>query len=300
MINEYKEKYLRGEIPQNSYDDCRYAKNKVQYAKDWLTKIKGRDIDFDHPRNIVDEICADKIKLITADPHTLYQKVCWADKIHVYDMLKEYNNVTSDSTLCVLPVPCVCAKYTKTFDLKDLKGLQEGKKYIIKTNHGSGWNLKYIPGVSDPQKTKEQIDKWLSLNYAYVSGYELQYKWILPGYLIQELLTDEILDWSFWCLNGKIKYIGLTRKLGKNFEEYVAFTDENGQKADYIIGTPPEMFVLNKAQLNAVNSMKTFVHYVANKFHFVRVDMYRVNGKNYFGETTFTPCSGILDYVPNT
>ena len=60
MINEYKEKYLRGEIPQNSYDDCRYAKDKVQYAKDWLTKIKGRDIDFDHPRNIVDEICAEQ------------------------------------------------------------------------------------------------------------------------------------------------------------------------------------------------------------------------------------------------
>ena len=114
------------------------------------------------------------------------------------------------------------------------------------------------------------------------------------------MLTDEILDWSFWCLNGEIKYIGLTRKLGKNFEEYVAFTDENGQKADYIIGTSPEMFVLNKAQLNAVNSMKPFVHYVANKFHFVRVDMYRVDGKNYFGEATFTPCSGILDYVPNT
>ena len=37
MINEYKEKWLRGEI-KSDYDDCRYAPDKGAYAREWIKK----------------------------------------------------------------------------------------------------------------------------------------------------------------------------------------------------------------------------------------------------------------------
>ena len=41
--------------------------------------------------------------------------------------------------------------------------------------------------------------------------------------------------------------------------------------------------------------MKPYVEQIVKPFKFVRCDMYYMNGKVYFGEATFTPCSGILD-----
>ena len=37
MINEYKEKWLRGEI-KSEYDDCRYAPDKGAFARQWIKK----------------------------------------------------------------------------------------------------------------------------------------------------------------------------------------------------------------------------------------------------------------------
>ncbi len=46
-----------------------------------------------------------------------------------------------------------------------------------------------------------------------------------------------------------------------------------------------------------VNAMIPYVKELAKPFDFVRVDMFYINGHIYFGELTFTPCSGRLDYV---
>lgn len=37
---------------------------------------------------------------------------------------------------------------------------------------------------------------------------------------------------------------------------------------------------------------------LSNGFRHVRVDLYNVNGKIYFGELTFCPCSGFQRFVP--
>ena len=139
------------------------------------------------------------------------------------------------------------------------------------------------------------MNNWLQTNYAYISGLEMQYKWIKPGYIIQPVMFYKPLDWSFWCENGEIEGVGLTRKCGKNFEEYIAFVDKEGNQNDWFIGSDCDLTDLNSKQKEILKQMIPYVEKIAKQFKFVRCDMYYMKGKVYFGEATFTPCSGILD-----
>ena len=195
-------------------------------------------------------------------------------------------------------LPYEVKTYGETFDESYLFELDTRPKewtYIIKCNHGSGWNLLYHPNQTSHKMVLDCMNGWLQTNYAYISGLEMQYKWIKPGYIIQPVMVYKPLDWSFWCENGEIEGVGLTRKCGKNCEEYIAFVDTEGNQNDWYIGNESEQTNLNSKQKEILKQMIPYVKIIAKQFKFVRCDMYYMNGKVYFGEATFTPCSGILD-----
>jgi hypothetical protein len=195
-------------------------------------------------------------------------------------------------------LPYEVKTYGETFDESYLFELDTKPKewtYIIKCNHGSGWNLLYHPNQTSHKMVLDCMNGWLQTNYAYISGLEMQYKWIKPGYIIQPVMVYKPLDWSFWCENGEIEGVGLTRKCGKNFEEYIAFVDKEGNQNDWFIGGDCDLTNLNSKQKEILKQMIPYVEKIAKQFKFVRCDMYYMNGKVYFGEATFTPCSGILD-----
>lgn len=287
MINQYKEDFLNGMYPVEEYDICRYASDKEKFAREWL--LNKRPVNIDNPQNVVDLICHEKIRLIHAPYNELRVRMGWVDKCRAYDKLNEMG-------MSELAIPYVYRAWKPWFNEEIFTYMTEpNTTYIIKTNHGSGWNIKYTPGKTDKQIVLNKINGWLKLNYAYISGYEVQYKWVKPGIVIQKLLTETPLDWSFWCIDGKIEGIGLTKKLGKNYEDYIGFFDENGEMPKWFIGMQPAMFKMNIKQKEILERMKPYVKRLCTGFPFVRVDMYCVNGKIYFGEMTFTPCSGVLD-----
>lgn len=290
MINEQKEKWERGEI-SGDYNECRFTTDKSAYARKWLNSTK-LDLRPDEPRNIVDRICHWKLEDIE-HPNIPYiqLKSKWTDKIAVYDLLAEQG-------MSEISLPCECRTYAQNLDeeiLTRLDGRPSEWKYIIKCNHGSGWNIQYTPGQTNHAMVMGKMDMWLQTNYAYLSGYEVQYKWIKPGYVIQPIYVHRPLDWSFWCEDGVIEGVGLTRKVGKNLEEYIAFVNPDGDESEWFIGSEPDQTFLNSRQKDILLQMKPYVEKIAKPFKFVRCDMYYMEGKVYFGEATFTPCSGILD-----
>ena len=290
MINEYKEKWLRGEI-KSDYDDCRYSPDKGAFARQWIKKAHP-NINPDNTQNIVDRICHWKLEDIEhPDVTYINLKTRWSDKVGVYDELKKMG-------LQEICLPYEVKTYGETFNESYLFELDTRPKewtYIIKCNHGSGWNLLYHPGQTSHKMVLDCMNGWLQTNYAYISGLEMQYKWIKPGYIIQPVMVYKPLDWSFWCENGEIEGVGLTRKCGKNFEEYIAFVDKEGNQNDWFIGGDCDLTNLNSKQKEILKQMIPYVEKIAKQFKFVRCDMYYMNGKVYFGEATFTPCSGILD-----
>jgi hypothetical protein len=77
-------------------------------------------------------------------------------------------------------------------------------------------------------------------------------------------------------------------------EEYFAFTTDEGEKPDIYIGIPPMRYNLLPKEKDIVEKMKPIVKQLASDFKFVRVDLYYIQGHIYFGELTFSPCSGKL------
>ena len=250
------------------------------------------DVNFENPQNIVDRICRYKLDDIEhPDIPYIKLKSRWSDKVGVYKELE-------DIGLKDLQLPAEWLVYGKSFDSSILDTLDKRPSdwhYIIKCNHGSGWNLPYTPNVTKHEIVIDNMNRWLNTNYAYISGLEIQYKWIKPGYVVQPVYVQQPLDWSFWCENGKIEGIGLTRKCGKNYEQYIAFVNEDGKQNSWYIGAEPEQADLFPSQVKILKQMIPYVLKLVKPFKFVRCDLYYINKKVYFGELTFTPCSGVLD-----
>lgn len=250
------------------------------------------DVNFENPQNIVDRICRYKLDDIEhPDIPYINLKSRWCDKVGVYKELE-------DIGLKDLQLPAEWLVYGKSFDSSILDTLDKRPSdwhYIIKCNHGSGWNLPYTPNVTKHEIVIDNMNRWLNTNYAYISGLEIQYKWIKPGYVVQPVYVQQPLDWSFWCENGKIEGIGLTRKCGKNYEQYIAFVNEDGKQNSWYIGAEPEQADLFPSQVKILKQMIPYVLKLVKPFKFVRCDLYYINKKVYFGELTFTPCSGVLD-----
>ena len=250
------------------------------------------DVNFENPQNIVDRICRYKLDDIEhPDIPYINLKSRWSDKVGVYKELE-------DIGLKDLQLPAEWLVYGKSFDSSILDTLDKRPSdwhYIIKCNHGSGWNLHYTPNVTKHEIIIDNMNRWLNTNYAYISGLEIQYKWIKPGYVVQPVYVHQPLDWSFWCENGKIEGIGLTRKCGKNYEQYIAFVNEEGKQNSWYIGAEPEQADLFPSQVKILKQMIPYVLHLVKPFKFVRCDLYYINKKVYFGELTFTPCSGVLD-----
>lgn len=290
MINDYKEKWKSGEV-SGEYNDCRFCEDKVKFSKNWILKARP-NVNLENPQNIVDRICKQKLDDVE-NPDIAYirLKSRWSDKVGVYDELENIG-------LKELQLPCEWRGYRKTFDESILDKLDEKPSewnYIIKCNHGSGYNVMYIPKKTKHDLIIDKMNTWLNTNYAYISGLEMQYKWIKPGYVVQPVFIKNPLDWSFWCEYGEIKGIGLTKKGGKNFEEYIAFVNEEGKENDWYIGAEPQQSNLFPSQKYILERMIPYVKILSHPFKFVRCDMYCINNVIYFGELTFSPCSGILD-----
>ena len=276
---EYRQEWLKG-LHQTEYNNCRFAEDKTQYAIEW-TKKNVPNVNLENPQNIVDRI--NWYKIYDKDP----RKVKWSDKIYAMRNLK-------DMGLSDIIIPPVF--YTYDYLARETYlSLPEGK-YIIKCNHGSGWNIRFErKKLKDAIYIFDKIKEWISLNYAYVTGYEWQYEQITPGIIIQQDY-GQLKDWMFWCENGEIKYVQTARKLGKNLEEFFTFTDADGNKPDAYIGVEPMRFYMLESEKVILEKMKPIAKTLASDFKFVRVDLYYINGQVKFGELTFSPCSGRLKF----
>lgn len=173
-------------------------------------------------------------------------------------------------------------------------------QFVIKTNHSSGWNIVVKEKKElNLDKTKKKLKNWLKHDYAFWTEYEPHYSGIQPKILIEKYMEDmsgNLTDYKFLCFSGKPMFVWVDLDRFGNHKRNVYDLDWNLQPwSQFTYGinenvrkTPPENF-------------EDMCH-VANKlcegFRHVRVDLYNVDGKVYFGEMTFTNGSGFERLYP--
>lgn len=168
------------------------------------------------------------------------------------------------------------------------------EEYVIKSNHGSA---QVIVVKADPDRT-DIIDKlavWLNRNY-YWSAREGQYYDIKPRIMIEEYLKFQDgsgpLDYRFWCFGGQPEVI----QVDNHAHDINPFFDAQWNQLD--------LYYREQAARPSVQKPKNFEQMLelASKlsagFDFVRIDLYNIEGKIYFGEFTLTPTGGLLKLRP--
>lgn len=278
---EYRQEWLKG-LHNTDYNNCRFSDDKTKFAKDWIKNIMPT-VNLENPQNIVDRINWCKIYDMTPE------KALWSNKIWAYCQLRMMG-------LEELQINPAYIFNGNKFTFEQFNTLPDGK-WFFRCNHGSGWNMRFEKKKgNDPTYLIKKLNEWLFLDYSYIGGWEWQYHNMKKGVIVQPDL-GKLLDWQFWCEDGKIEGVQLSVKLGKNLEEYQVFCDENGNEPPWVLGMEPMQRKMTPSRKVILEKMKPYVLQLAKGFKFVRVDMYCIEGQPKFSELTFTPCSGQIKLI---
>jgi len=183
-----------------------------------------------------------------------------------------------------------------SFDQIDFASLPD--QFVLKCNHGSGWNV-VVPDkrTFDKASAKRKFDLWMRKNFAFTS-FELQYLDIQPKIIAEEFLqpTDgsPFFDYRFYVFHGKSEFIRKTITASEGHPGLVYTTDWEIAPFQFV-----GISMLDPIpKPRCLDAMLTVAAQLAAPFCFVRVDLYEVDDKVYFGEMTFNPAAGGFNFTP--
>lgn len=175
-------------------------------------------------------------------------------------------------------------------------------KFVIKAVHGYGFNL-IVPDKSklNRAKAKLKMQKWMHRNQYFRGGQEWAYKDIKPRLVIEKYLDElgrgSITDYKFYCFGGKPEFVEVHLDREQNHKS--GFFDLNFELLPF--RDVPENKWIKSSQVEKPENFAQMIEVaekLADKFPFVRVDMYSIRGQIIFGEMTFYPADGRDDFKP--
>lgn len=167
-------------------------------------------------------------------------------------------------------------------------------KFVIKPNNGSGGIFVCRDKKNlDFKNAKKSLKKSLKENFAEMY-LEYHYSYIKPKIICEEFLEDKEndlpLDYKFYCFDGHVECLLLCSE--RSYKMRADYFDINWHPIDYSKKEYQSNKVHNKPK--NFDKMLEIASALSKGFAFVRVDLYNIDGKIYFGEMTFTPSSGVL------
>ncbi|MGS0692281.1 ATP-grasp fold amidoligase family protein [Shewanella sp. 30m-9] len=273
---------LKKIIPDFLLDIIKKYKYRVNRGRDFF-KNHGYELNIKDPKTFSEKLYYRKYY------GNFDNMALFADKYKVRDYVSE--KVGSEYLIPLLGV-------YKSFSHEDWRKLPE--KFVLKSNHGSGAN--HLQIVTNKQSEKvgsviKKFDRALKESFGIIKQepfYARIDKLIIAEqYLESETLTPN--DYKFHCFRDKIfiqvdsdRYEGHKRSI----------FDVNWNKMNFRLDSkfsavsdcsPPE----NLAEMIEIAKK------LSEDFDYIRVDLYNVNGKIYFGELTQTHGNGTEDFKPN-
>lgn len=256
---------------------------KILYKKTF-----GKSIDLVHPKTINEKIHWLKFYGDTT------QWALMSDKYRVREFVKTKG---LEDTLVKL--------YGVWEDANDIDWDKLPDQFVLKANNGCG-DVTIC-------KDKSKLDKQMLI--AYYNGLmkkqfgiqtgQLHYKEIKPCIIAEELLdaskqqtpSTSLIDYKIWCLNGVPYYIFVVINRTKEHAEQMVFDLDWHEHPEYI--NPTAHFSMCKTHISKPSRLSDMLKYAsifASNNPQMRVDMYQVNDRIYFGELTMTSACGFMNY----
>ena len=174
-------------------------------------------------------------------------------------------------------------------------------KFILKTTNGSHTLIKCEDKKTfDKKEARKKFSKWLKIS-PYNTYREWAYKNVEPRIIAEKYMVDgsnkELTDYKFFCFNGRAAYCQVIAD--RSIDETIDFYDRDWVHQEFV-GLNPR--VKNALQTQAkpygYSDMVRIAEKLSEGIPFVRVDLYFINGRIYFGEMTFYPAAGEGAFTP--
>lgn len=246
-------------------------------------------------------------KLDLSNPKAFSEKLQW---LKLYDRKPIYNKMVDKYEVKEYVYRCIGGDYIiptlgiwDSVDRIDWDSLPNS--FVLKTTNGSGGFDVVI--CKDKSKFNKE-DAIAKLNksfddHAFWYGREWPYKDLKPRIIAETFITDGsypegLPDYKFYCFNGTPYYCQVIRD--RTSKETIDFYDMEWNHMPFV-GLNPNCTngsMPVKRPQNLENMIRVCTK-LSHNIPFARVDLYVVNGKEYFGEITLYPASGYGRFTPS-
>lgn len=265
----------------------KYMPDKL-YLKHIYYIYTGKKLNLKNPKTFNEKL--QWLKLYNRDP--LYTKL--VDK---YEVRKYIAETIGEQYL----IPLIGV--WNTFDEIDFSKLPN--EFVLKCTHDSGGIIICKDKTKlDIEEVKNKIEKSLRRNY-YYEWREWPYKNVKPRIICENLIKDkemdDLCDYKFFCFSGEVKYCQVIRD--RNSSETIDFYDLDWNIVEFTgLHEPNNPYPHSKKIYKEPKRYKEMIEIaqkLAGDASFVRVDLYLVDNKIFFGELTFYPFAGIGVFEPD-
>lgn len=245
------------------------------------------------------------------NPHDLNEKILYlklfsdttlwsrlADKVLVRDYVKE----------CGLEsiLPKLYATWNHADDI-NFDALPD--TFMLKSNNGDGKGTN-IPiydkrqlSPLDIASLKNKAAGWLKLKNIGALSAEPHYNAIRPLVFAEELLPipkgeNSVVDYKLWCFNGEpYLFLVISNRKSGGEADIACYHLDWTNRSDLLVSG--NHYHIRETELTKPKNLDMMIEYakkLAKPFPQVRVDLYNIDGKIYFGELTFTSLGGMMNY----
>ncbi len=261
----------------------RLMNDKKAVLRYYKKRSGGRRLNLEHPIRF-----SEKLQWYKLHSRDKMMEIC-ANKLTVRQYIKDcgYGHLLND----------LLQTYTSATEI-DYDALPD--QFVLKGTHGSGMNIIVKDKAAiNKFRIRLMLSAWLHQDN-YWSGREWVYKDMPRNIIAEKYLEDEtgeLRDYKFYCFNGQPAFMQLEIGRGtayntRNFYDMdwqlMPFGKELPHNPDIVVEKPALFDEMKEIALN-----------LSKPFQYVRVDLYQVGGKIYFGELTYFPAGGTPDFVPD-
>ncbi|MCM1140432.1 MAG: glycosyl transferase [Muribaculum sp.] len=231
------------------------------------------------------------------NPKTFNEKLCWL-KLHHRDPLMSTMVDKADAKDYVANIigdEYIIPTLGLWNDADDIDFSSLPSQFVIKGTHDSGRVIVCDDKSKlDETGAREEMRKSLNRDF-YAITREWPYKNVSHRIIAEKFIQQAdggLTDYKFFCFNGYVDsvMVCLDRHIGKP-KFYFFDKDWNFLRLNKRGLAAPEGFTLPKP--DGIEKMFEIASVLSKGQPFLRVDLYNVGGKIYFGELTFYPDGGV-------
>ena len=262
------------------YVNPNWMSDRLHLETTWLI-VKHQHLDLEHPKTFNEKL--QWLKLYDRNPkYTIMVDKCKAKKWVAKKIGEQY----------IIPT---LAEY-KTVDEIDLDKLPS--QFVLKCNHDSGSVMICRDKAKfDIVAAKKKLTQCLATDPSAQFG-EWAYRNVPRRILAEKYMEEKgqlnLMDYKWFCFDGVPRIMYISRDHAEDTR--TDFFDMEFNRLPMRMQAPNSDVPPTKpAQFD---EMKRIAEILSTGIPHVRVDLYVINGRIYFGEMTFYHCGGMVDVQP--